>query len=145
MNALRIGVVGYSRPCFDTAEAARLVAAALDATEALRPGAPRVLVAGLTDLGVPALAYREAARRGWRTAGFACARAASMRCYPVDERVILGDAWGDESDAFVAAIDVLIRVGGGPQSRREVAMARARGVAVTEHELAATGGGQSGV
>lgn len=138
MDALRIGVVGYSRPCFDATEASRLVSAALDATEAVRPGAPRVLVGGLTDMGVPAIAYREASRRGWRTAGYACSRAGAMRCFPVDERVIIGSAWGDESAAFVAAIDLLIRVGGGEQSRREVAMARARGVEVTEYELAST-------
>lgn len=135
MKALRIGVVGYSKRCFDPAEAARLVTLALDATDALRPEAPRVLVSGLTDQGVPALAYREAARRGWRTAGFACGRANVLRCYPVDERTIVGRAWGDESEAFLAAIEVLIRVGGGPQSHREVAMARARGIEVTEYEL----------
>lgn len=136
MDALHIGVVGYSRPCFDAAEAERLVQAALDATEGVRPGAPRVLVGGLTDMGVPAIAYREATRRGWRTAGYACGRAAGLPCYPVDERVIIGTTWGDESTAFVEAIDVLIRVGGGKQSHREVAMARARGVAVSEYELA---------
>jgi hypothetical protein len=86
-------------------------------------------------VGVPAIAYREAVRRGWRTAGYACSRAAGLPCFPVDERVIVGSAWGDESDAFVAAVEVLIRVGGGPQSHREVAMARALGVEVTEYEL----------
>ncbi len=86
-------------------------------------------------MGVPAIAYREAVRQGWRTAGYACSRAAGLPCFPVDERVIVGSAWGDESDAFVAAVEVLIRVGGGPQSHREVAMARALGVEVTEYEL----------
>lgn len=138
MDALRIGVVGYSRPCFDATEAARLVAAALDATGTLRPGAPRVLVAGLTDVGVPAIAYREAVRRGWRTAGYACSLAVGLPCFPVDERVLVGRAWGDESAAFVAAVEVLIRVGGGPQSRREAAMARARGVELIEYELASS-------
>lgn len=136
MTALRIGVVGYSRECFDRGVAAALVRAALDAAVAGRPDGERVLVAGLTDLGIPALAYREAARRGWRTAGYACARAQALRCYPVDERVVVGERWGDESAAFVAAVDVLVRVGGGPQSRREVAMARAAGLEVFEHELA---------
>ena len=41
----------------------------------------------------------------------------------------------ESKDAFVAAVEVLIRVGGGPQSHREVAMARALGVEVTEYEL----------
>ncbi|MDB4929060.1 MAG: hypothetical protein JWM10_1544 [Myxococcaceae bacterium] len=136
-GALRIGVVGYSRACFDAAAATLLVRAALDALDAVRPGAPRVLVAGFTDVGVPAIAYREAARRGWRTAGVACARAHGLPCYPVDERLIVGRAWGDESAAFVAMIDALVRVGGGPQSHREVAMARALGVPVAEHELPA--------
>lgn len=139
MDPLRIGLVGYSRPCFDVAEATRLVVRALDATEGVRPGAPRVLVAGLTDQGVPAIGYREAARRGWSTAGYACRRALGMACYAVDERVIVGSAWGDESADFVAAIDLLVRVGGGPQSHREVAMARARGVVVSEYELPAIG------
>ena len=72
MNTLRIGVVGYSGQKFDEDEARRLLESALDDAVSEHPGAQRiVVVSGLTDLGIPALAYRIATARGWQTAGVA--------------------------------------------------------------------------
>jgi hypothetical protein len=48
----------------------------------------------------------------------------------------VGEQWGDESAAFLAAIDVLIRIGGGPQSLAEAARAKELGIRVIERELA---------
>jgi hypothetical protein len=61
-----------------------------------------------------------------RTVGVSAKQALRVRAgvYPVDERVIVGDRFGDESDAFLARIDVLIRIGGGAQSRREATACR---------------------
>lgn len=140
MARLRIGVVGFSRSQFDHDEArARLregVAAAL-ARAGVRP-ADAELVSGLTNQGVPKLAYELAAELGMRTVGVSARRALRVRAgvYPVDERVIVGEDFGDESEAFLDRIDVLIRIGGGPQSRREAEAFRARlaerGAAPTE-------------
>jgi hypothetical protein len=46
--------------------------------------------------------------------------------FPVDQRWIVGDRFGDESQVFVDYIDALIRVGGGTQSRAEVELFRRR-------------------
>ncbi len=145
---LQIGVVGFSRPHFDHDAAAALLADALDRVLARRGVAPTDadLVSGLTDAGVPRLAYQRAVALGMRTVGLsarAALRARSGR-WPVDEVVLVGARFGDESAAFVARLDELIRIGGGPQSRREVELFRAeltgRGLDpdahLIEHEVA---------
>jgi hypothetical protein len=148
MNRFRLGVVGFSRPSFDQSAAAALLATAIPDMLA-RHGATAAtaeLVSGLTDQGVPALAYRAAAALGLRTVGLSARQALRVAAgrYPVDELVISGTRFGDESPLFIARIDALIRIGGGPQSRHEVELFRAaladRGhdpaTHLVEHEVA---------
>ncbi|WP_157472253.1 hypothetical protein [Neolewinella persica] len=45
--------------------------------------------------------------------------------FACDKKIIVGERFGDESEAFVAYIDGMIRIGGGPQSRREVELFKA--------------------
>ncbi len=145
---LRIGVVGYSRPHFDHAAAEALLADAVArvlARAGLEPGAAE-LVSGLTDCGVPGLAYRLAVKLGMPTVGVSAKQALRVRAglFPVDRQILVGRRFGDESPAFIAMIDAMIRVGGGPQSRREVALFRDKLAAqslspddhLVEHELA---------
>ncbi len=133
---LRIGVVGYCPPSrFDGDEALRMLREAYDILDEEYPLAEKTVVSGLTDVGVLALAYREASDRGWRTVGIAPSKSAEYDCFPVDKAVIIGDEWGDESPTFLDAIDVLVRVGGGAQSLREAAEMRARGKRVIEYDL----------
>jgi hypothetical protein len=119
---LQIGVTGYSAQPFDRRRAQLLLGELLDEVEARWPGRRYVLVSGWTDVGVPSLAYREAARRGWRTVGVACALARGQACFPVDEVLVVGERWGDESAEFLGRIDVLVRLGGGPQAHREAGL-----------------------
>lgn len=137
MPGIRIGVVGYSTQEFDRDRAREVIADQFDeiVDSADVEGTP-VVVSGLTDVGVPGLAYREAERRGWRTVGVACARADRYPWYPVDESVVRDEweEWGDESEAFLGRIDVLIRVGGGSQARAECVAARERGLETREWE-----------
>lgn len=130
MARLRIGVVGFSRSQFDHDEARARLRECVDAVLAGAGAAPveAELVSGLTNQGVPRLAYELAAALGMRTVGVSARRALRVRAgvFPVDERVIVGEQFGDESEAFLDRIDVLIRIGGGPQSRREAAAFRAR-------------------
>jgi hypothetical protein len=130
MSRIRIGVVGFSRSQFDHDEARAALRACLDEVLARAGISPcdAELVSGLTNQGVPRLAYELAAALGMRTVGVSARQALRVRAgvYPVDERVIAGARFGDESAAFLARIDVLIRIGGGPQSRREAAAFRAR-------------------
>jgi hypothetical protein len=121
-NVLRIGVVGSSAAGVDEARGARAICACYDrlSRAAEVAGAQVEIVSGLTVLGVPKLAYQEAARRGWKTAGIACAKARDHPCFPCDRVRIVGAEWGDESAAFLRDIDCLVRIGsGGPQAKAE--------------------------
>jgi hypothetical protein len=137
---MRIGVVGYSAQKFDEQKAEALLIKAFHSVENIHKVALTDLwiVSGLTNLGVPAVAYRCAAMH-WqaKTMGIACHKASNYECYPVDAKFLVGANWGDESMTFLAAIDVLIQIGGGPQSMREVEMAKAMSIPVIEYELEA--------
>jgi hypothetical protein len=121
---MRIGVVGFSQRHFDhdTARAhlRRMLGALLERPQA--QGLKVELVSGLTNQGVPRLAYELATVLGLRTVGISAKQALRVAAgvFPVDERILVGERFGDESATFVATIDVLIRVGGGRQSRHEV-------------------------
>lgn len=86
------------------------------------------LVSGLTNTGVPAIAYDFVTHGSVnketfiKTVGFACSKAKDFPQFPVDEKYIIGTEWGDESDAFLDYIDALIRIGNGEQSIRECEM-----------------------
>ena len=131
---MRIGVVGYSAQKFDVYTAAKFISQVFDIIG--MKSIPKV-VSGLTDMGIPRLAYREAISRDWKTVGIACSKAYNYDCYPVDKEIIVGDNWGDESQMFIDYIDVLVRIGGGKQSLKEVEMAKAAGKPVIEYELEA--------
>ncbi len=135
MNELRIGVVGYSDQKFDEIKARKMLSETYDRLDFQHPNRNKAIVSGLTDLGIPALAYREATKRNWRTVGIACSKAEEYDCFPVDERIIEGNEWGDESPKFLNSIEVLVRVGEGNQSLRETAEMKAKGKQVIEYEL----------
>eukprot|EP01080_Neovahlkampfia_damariscottae_P008628 gene8628-575_t len=121
---LKLGVVGYSRELFDKQEA----------NDAIKDLIPKMinfhqpnsieLVSGLTNQGVPKLSYIYAVQKGFKTVGIAPTAAFKVPSglFPVDKRIIVGKEFGDESEYFINYIDILVRVGGGQQSRREVAM-----------------------
>lgn len=133
---LRIGVVGYSGQKFNANGATKILAKALDDI-ASETNEEISLVSGLTDVGIPAIAYRLAAQRGWSTVGVACSKAMEFAVFPVDSSLIVGTEWGDESETFLNMIDVLVRVGGGNQSKAETAAAKKRGIPVIEFDLEA--------
>ncbi|WP_299433928.1 hypothetical protein [uncultured Aquimarina sp.] len=74
--------------------------------------------------GVPKIAYKIADGIGLKTVGFSAKKALKIGSgvYSADKKFIVGKKFGDESEAFVDYIDILIRIGGGKQSRKEVAM-----------------------
>lgn len=121
---LKIGVVGYSSGKFDSDLAQILVGTGLDYLVRNSSSIQFDLVSGLTNTGIPAMAYRVALARGWRTTGIACSLAHDFECFDVDEEIIVGDQWGDESSTFLNHVDCLLRVGGGDQSHAEVAAFR---------------------
>ena len=118
MEPFKIGVVGYSSGKFNEKQARLLVQLALAYVTSQNTNVK--IVSGLTDMGIPALAYEFAQRNGHPTVGVACSKAEKYDCFPVDEKIIVGEEWGDESNTFLTMCDMLIRVGGGKQSLEEV-------------------------
>lgn len=136
MTNIRIGVVGYSIQEFDEQKANKYIRRVFDFVEEQFPDDTKTIISGLTDLGVPALAYREAVKRVWKTKGIACSKALDYVWFPVSDITIVGSNWGDESETFLKSIDILIRIGGGEQSMREVEMAKSmRGIDIMDYDL----------
>ena len=137
-KSFRLGVVGYCPPTkFNENKAHTYILEAYN--KAVCDFSNRiVVVSGLTNVGVLKLAYEEAKRRGWKTAGVACKKAFDYKSswFPVDqEPVIVGENWGDESFEFIKSIDALVRIGCGKQSLREASMARNLGKKTYEYDL----------
>ncbi|MBU1151945.1 hypothetical protein KJ632_03925 [Patescibacteria group bacterium] len=131
------GVVGYCPPShFDEDEAKIMINKGFDQISTNHPDAEINIVSGLTNVGVLAIAYEEAQKRGWKTSGIACKKAEEYPLFPVDDKKIVGENWGDESQTFINSIDGILRVGGGPQSKQEVRLVREKGGEVIEFELA---------
>jgi hypothetical protein len=139
LRSFRVGVVGFSAQPFDEALARAWMAEALDALAALAPDpAARgalTLVTGLTDVGMNAIAHRLARERGHALASVSSLAALEWPCFGVERAHLVGERWGEESEAFVGSLDAFLRVGGGPQSVREEAMARARGLPTWAFDL----------
>ena len=136
MTNINIGVIGYSMQEFDKQKAIEYIKKAFDFIEKQYPDRKKTVISGLTDLGIPALAYREAVKREWRVEGIACSKALDYIWFPVSDITMISRNWGDESETFLKAINILVRVGGGEQSMREVEIAKKmRGIDIIEYDL----------
>lgn len=135
---LKIGLVGYSDKKFDKELASKLTRIGiLKAINENSDGDPSriFIVSGLTNIGIPSIGYSFAKDMGWKTVGIACKKAYEYECFPVDEEIIVGENWGDESSTFLDYIDVLVRVGGGKQSLKEEGLAKEKGLPIYSYEL----------
>ena len=131
-----VGIVGYCPPTkFDANEARRMINEAYDQVLVMCGSIPIAAVSGLTNVGVLAIAYEEATKRGWKTIGVACKRAMEHPIFPVDEQLVVGDSWGDESPTFVNMLDAIIRIGYGKQSISETDQVKVRGFRAFEYDL----------
>lgn len=132
-DLFHVGVVGYSSQKFDEKKAEELLK---NEFEKLKQSGKNIsIVSGLTDLGIPKIAYKLAKQFGFFTVGIACEKAYEYDCFPVDKKIIIGEDWGDESQTFLKQIEMLIRIGGGKQSLAEVEEAKKKGVTIIEYEL----------
>ena len=135
-NVIKIGVVGYSDDkCFNHEHAKTLLNISLDIVRKIHPADGYELVSGLTNTGVPKLAYELADKLGWTTIGITAKEAKQFECYPVNKEIIVGENFGDESETFIKYIDILVRVGGGKQSMKETDMAKEKHIIVYEFDL----------
>ena len=121
---MKIGVVGFSRNQFDKKAAEKQLRNHINELILDRKNDQVEIVSGYTNTGVPKIAYQIADELGLYKVGLSARQALRVRCgvYPVDKEIIVGEKFGDESEAFIDYIDYLIRVGGGPQSLHEVEM-----------------------
>ena len=129
----KIGVVGYSGAKFNEDIAKALLAIAFDIID--KEFSDIEIVSGLTDIGIPGLAYEMADKRGWKTVGLSAKEAKEYDCYDVDEEIIVGEKFGEESEEFIKTIDALIRIGGGKQSMDETEKAKKKDIPVYEYDL----------
>jgi len=121
----KIGIVGFSRNAFDKQKAYELMDQEFAKLAAKYPDPATVeIVSGYTKTGVPEIAYTLAGKYGFRKVGFSARQALKVKSglCGVDKEIIVGERFGDESQAFVEYINGLIRIGGGAQSRKEVAL-----------------------
>jgi hypothetical protein len=138
MIELKIGVVGYCPPTvFDEKLARQMIEDAYSRIEAHFTDVNIAIVSGLTNVGVFKIAYEEAQKKGWRTVGVACKRAEEHELFPVDEKIIVGENWGDESPRFLEGLNAIIRIGTGKQSVRETNVIKALGKPALEYDLPA--------
>ena len=121
-KVLKIGIVGFSSPYFDQQHAHQILEEVFSALKQKHIGKEIQIISGYTNMGVPKIAYQLADKMGFTTVGFTARQALKVKSglYPVKQAIIIGERFGDESEAFIKHIDGLIRVGGGQQSRREV-------------------------
>lgn len=117
---MKLGIVGYSSGQFDEAKAYSLLVIGLAQAEGKAKKLATSIVSGLTNVGIPALAYELAQNYELETVGIACDKAFEYELFPVDKRIIVGEDWGDESKTFLNYCDALLRVGGGEQSLAEI-------------------------
>lgn len=138
-NTLYIGVVGYSAQEFDKTEAREIIEEAFDdiENEYVENGDydDIIIVSGLTNLGIPKIAYEVADDRGYGTMGIVPDEADEYELYKVDEIIYEGKNFGDESEVFIDNIDVFVKVGGGDQSQHEMELAEAEDMSVLEFDL----------
>lgn len=132
----KIGIVGYSAAKFDEWQARNLLFKVFDDIMSTYGKDEVMIVSGGTMYGIPKLAYFMAARLGYKTGGVICKEGLDDNLFPtLDELLVEGEHWGDESEKFIDTIDALYRIGGGKQSLKEVEMAKQKGIPVVEFEL----------
>lgn len=87
------------------------------------------LVSGLTNMGVPRIGYYLARNTfNWKTIGISAKEAYNYPRFEVDKEIIVGEKFGDESEFFINYIDILIAVGGGKQTEKEIMMAKNKNI-----------------
>jgi len=127
----KIGIIGYSTQSFDKRKAREEIKRIYNELEDKYGNVS--IISGYTNLGIPKIAYEEATNRGWKTKGIACKKAHNYETYPVDEYIIVGENWGDESEKFLNSVDILVKIGGGEQSDNELKKSKEKNIIIYEN------------
>ncbi len=136
---IRVGVVGYTAEKFDKIKAWELLKEGFEKIQSENNTNKLMVISGLTDLGIPSLAYYIARQNDWNIGGIAPEKALESRWFPMsndgDELVLSGEDYGEETPKFLDSIDVLLRIGGGVQALYETQLATKRGMKIYEYDL----------
>jgi hypothetical protein len=135
MKKVYIGIAGYSGKKFSEGVAKNMIQKDFNYLSDKYSDREVVIVSGLTNIGIPALAYACAASMGFFTMGIACSKAKDYECFECDYVNIVGNNWGEESESFLNIITELYTYGGGSQTKEEIVKAEARGIEVYERML----------
>lgn len=111
--ALKFGVVGYSLPDFDHRRAKALLEEAFDLLITLHRPENIQVVSGLTNVGIPRLAYELGQARNYRCIGISSRPSSGRQIRSLagyNEQIIVGIEFGDESQAFIDCLDVFYPV-----------------------------------
>lgn len=134
-NTYHIGVIGYSEQKFDEALARHHLEQAFEAISRNNRHKEIIIVSGLTNMGIPKIAYEIAIENHWPTVGIAPSVADGYEIFPCDQKIIVGKKWGDETIAFLNSIDCLVKIGGGKQSIKEFELAKEMNIPTLNYEL----------
>ncbi|WP_196885065.1 hypothetical protein [Aureivirga sp. CE67] len=122
MRKIKIGIVGYSTNDFDVEKAKSFLDEIFKQIQ--KEYFEVEIVSGFTNTGVPKIAYELAKEYSFKTIGFSAKQAYDYETFPVDEVIIIGKNFGEESVDFIKYIDRIIRAGGRKQSFAEVQLFR---------------------
>ena len=118
-NEFLVGVVGTSRRNAICSREARTVLEEAIKELQLLVGDKAIVIVSGGGL-VPMTAFDIAKQKHWKAIQVVCPK---VKCSPQRvHRIEIGKKHGDESAEFINMIDGIIRIGGGPQSHREVKM-----------------------
>lgn len=116
---IKVGVIGYSAQKFPEGKAKQFLLDTFKSIMKKYEHSQLEIVSGYSNIGVPRLAYEIADKLGLITVGFAPKEVLNYELYPIKKKIIKGEKFGDESIYFLKYIDILVRVGGGNQAKRE--------------------------
>lgn len=138
VNDMKIGIIGYSKQEFNEKIAtAKLCAILYDVVKQYKLKSPEdmIIVSGLSNIGISKIAYEVAQKLKVKTVGIAPKEVFNYELFEVDEQIIVGEKFGDESETFIDYIDILIKIGGGAQSIKEKELALEKHKTVIETEV----------
>jgi hypothetical protein len=131
---MNIGFIGYSASKFDSDKAYKIIRNIFK--NKIDPLDKDIkIVSGATNLGIPKIVYEIADKKNYYTIGIMCSKGFNYEMFDVNKLYVEGNEWGEESELFLDTIDILFKVGGGEQSKKELNKAKKRGIKTFEYDL----------
>lgn len=125
-----VGFIGYSATKFDEQDAKKIIDEIFS-----KLSKDDIIVSGATNIGIPALIYEKANSLKMKTVGVMCKEGYDNELAELDQLIVEGDNWGDESEKFLSMLDVIYKIGGGKQSIAEFKRAKELGIEIYEYTL----------